>query len=186
MQPQADYDKTIVRCFAIMAAVYVGMGLLLFIICAIQLRSPEITRIFEPWNYGRLRPLYTNALFLGCGGALFATSLHVVQRTGHTGLFAPQLAWLLLFGWNLLAVIEVAFFRRLLMGVNATEFHMYDFWSATVITVVWSLYAVVFFGTLAIRKVRRFSVLNWIFGTLIIATLLLLMSFFLGFEFRIT
>lgn len=51
---------------------------------------------------------------------------------------------------------------------------MFNFWANVVIAVVWLLYAIVFFGTLAIRKVRRFFVLNWIFGIVIIATAILI------------
>ncbi|MDR3054931.1 MAG: hypothetical protein LBU53_05955 [Zoogloeaceae bacterium] len=174
MQSQAIYNKLIIRCFAIMAAFYVGIGLLIYAICAIQLRLPELMDIFGTWHYGRLRPVYTDALFFGCGGALFAASLQVVQRTGHTGLFAPQLAWVVLFGWNLLVIIDALIFWSLLRGFNATEFHMFNFWANVVIAVVWLLYAIVFFGTLAIRKVRRFFVLNWIFGIVIIATAILI------------
>ena len=41
------------------------------------------------------------------------------------------------------------------------------------ITVVWVAYAVVFFGTIAIRKVRHIYVANWFFGAFIIAVALL-------------
>src|SRR3546814_16044863 len=67
--------------------------MLVGLIIATQLIWPALN--FDiPWlSYGRLRPLHTNAVIFAFGGcALFATSLHVVQRTCHVRLLSAGLA----------------------------------------------------------------------------------------------
>ena len=69
------------------------------VLIAAQLYWPTIGEGI-PWlSYGRLRPLHTNAVIFAFGGsALFATSLHVVQRTCHVRLISDRLGVLRVLG----------------------------------------------------------------------------------------
>ena len=172
MQSQATYNYKVVGWFAILAVVYGIVGMLVGVICATQLILPDLIPGIEFLTYGRLRPLHTNAVIFAFGGcALFATSLYSVQRTCHTRLFAPILSWVVFFGWNLVIVAAVV---TLPLGwTTGKEYAELEWWIDIAIAVVWVLYAVVFFGTLAIRKVSHIYVANWFFGAFIIAVALL-------------
>ena len=93
------------RAFALAAVLWGIVGMLVGVVIAAELAWPEIS-LGIPWlSYGRLRPLHTNAVIFAFGGcALFATSYHVVQRTGQTRLFMPKLAMFTFIGWQLVIV----------------------------------------------------------------------------------
>ena len=168
----AVYSDTVVRLFALASVVYGVVGMLVGVIIAAQLAWPELN-MGIPWlSYGRLRPLHTNAVIFAFGGcALFATSYHVVQRTCQTQLFLPGLAMFTFLGWNLVIVLAVI---TLPLGLTSGKEYAELEWPIDIlIAVVWVAYAVVFFGTVGIRKVRHIYVANWFFGAFIIAVALL-------------
>jgi len=146
--------------------------MLVGVIVASQLAWPELINGI-PWlTYGRLRPLHTNAVIFAFGGSvLFATSYHVVQRTCQTALFLPKLAWFTFIGWNLIVLSAVV---TLPLGMTSGKEYAELEWPIDIaIAIVWVAYAVVFFGTIGIRKVRHIYVANWFFGAFIIAVALL-------------
>src|SRR5690606_27067771 len=78
------YNDKVVRQFAVMTVVWGIVGMAVGVLIAAQLYWPDLTKGISWLSYGRLRPLHTNAVIFAFGGsALFATSLHVVQRTCH-------------------------------------------------------------------------------------------------------
>ncbi|MBN8486505.1 MAG: cytochrome-c oxidase, cbb3-type subunit I [Burkholderiales bacterium] len=169
---QPVYEDGVVRWFAVLSVVYGIVGMLVGVIVASQLAWPELINGI-PWlSYGRLRPLHTNAVIFAFGGSvLFATSYHVVQRTCQTRLFAPGLAWFTFLGWNLTIVLAVI---TLPLGITTGKEYAELEWPIDIlIAVTWVAYAIVFFGTVGIRKVRHIYVANWFFGAFIIAVALL-------------
>jgi cytochrome c oxidase cbb3-type subunit 1 len=166
------YTDAAVRGFALVAVVYGIVGMLVGVFIAAQLAWPELN-FGIPWlSYGRLRPLHTNAVIFAFGGSvLFATSYHAVQRTCQTGLFLPKLAMATFIGWNLVVLSAVV---TLPMGITSGKEYAELEWPIDLlIAVVWVSYAVVFFGTIGIRKVRHIYVANWFFGAFIIAVAVL-------------
>ena len=102
---QGTYNDKVVRQFTVMTVVWGIVGMLVGVLIAAQLYWPALN--FDlPWlSYGRLRPLHTNAVIFAFGGcALFATSLHVVQRTSHVRLISDKLAAFVFWGWQLVIV----------------------------------------------------------------------------------
>ena len=166
------YTDDPVRWFALAAVLWGVVGMLVGVIIAAQLTWPELN-LGIPWlSYGRLRPLHTNAVIFAFGGcALFATSYHVVQRTSQTRLFAPGLAMFTFWGWQL--VIVLAALSLPLGYTQGKEYAELEWPIDLLIAVVWVAYAVVFFGTIGIRKVRHIYVANWFFGAFILAVALL-------------
>jgi cytochrome c oxidase cbb3-type subunit 1 len=166
------YTDAAVRGFALVAVVYGVVGMLVGVFIAAQLAWPELN-FGIPWlSYGRLRPLHTNAVIFAFGGSvLFASSYHVVQRTCQTPLFLPKLAMFTFIGWNL--VILAAVVTLPLGYTSGKEYAELEWPIDLLIAVVWVAYAVVFFGTIGIRKVRHIYVANWFFGAFIIAVALL-------------
>jgi cytochrome c oxidase cbb3-type subunit 1 len=166
------YSDAPVRWFALAAVLWGVVGMLVGVIIAAQLAWPELN-LGIPWlSYGRLRPLHTNAVIFAFGGsALFATSYHVVQRTCQTPLFLPGLAKFTFWGWMLVIVLAAI---TLPLGYTQSREYAELIWPIDIlIAVVWVSYAIVFFGTIGIRKVRHIYVANWFFGAFIIAVALL-------------
>ena len=167
-----NYADAPVRLFALAAVVWGVVGMTVGVLIAAQLAWPELN-FGIPWlSYGRLRPLHTNAVIFAFGGcALFATSYHVVQRTGQTRLFAPGLALFTFIGWQLVIVLAAI---SLPMGITSGKEYAELEWPIDLlIAVVWVAYAVVFFGTVAKRRVRHIYVANWFFGAFILTVALL-------------
>ena len=166
------YSDTVVRLFSLAAVLWGVVGMLVGVIIAAQLTWPELN-FGLPWiSFGRLRPLHTNAVIFAFGGcALMATSFHVVQRTCQTRLFAPRLAMFVFWGWQL--VIVAAAITLPLGYTFSKEYAELEWPIKLLIAVVWVAYAIVFFGTIGIRKVRHIYVANWFFGAFIIAVALL-------------
>ncbi len=170
--PGGYYTDQAVRLFALAAILWGVVGMLVGVIIASQLTWPELN-FGIPWlSYGRLRPLHTNAVIFAFGGcALMATSFHVVQRTCQTRLFAPGLAMFVFWGWQL--VIVAAAISLPLGMTQGKEYAELEWPIDLLIAVVWVSYAIVFFGTVGIRKVRHIYVANWFFGAFILAVALL-------------
>jgi cytochrome c oxidase cbb3-type subunit I len=166
------YSDTVVRLFSLAAVLWGVVGMLVGVIIAAQLTWPELNLGISWLSYGRLRPLHTNAVIFAFGGCvLFATSYHVVQRTCQTKLFMPKLAMFTFIGWQL--VILAAAVSLPLGFTQGKEYAELEWPIDLLIAVVWVSYAVVFFGTVGIRKVRHIYVANWFFGAFIIAVALL-------------
>ena len=169
---QGVYSDSVVRLFALAAVLWGVVGMLVGVIIAAQLTWPELNFGISFLSYGRLRPLHTNAVIFAFGGcALFATSYHVVQRTCQTRLFAPKLAMFTFAGWQL--VILAAAITLPLGMTQGKEYAELEWPIDLLIAVVWVSYAIVFFGTIGMRKVRHIYVANWFFGAFIIAVALL-------------
>ena len=172
MQEQTTYNYKVVRQFAIVTVIWGIVGMSVGVLLAAQLMFPDLTYGI-PWlSYGRLRPLHTNAVIFAFGGSgLFATSYYVVQRTCHARLFCDRLAAFTFWGWQ--AVI-VAAAITLPLGYNTSHEYAELEWPIDIlITLVWVAYAVVFFGTIARRKVPHIYVANWFFGAYILTIALL-------------
>ncbi|MCB2020293.1 MAG: cbb3-type cytochrome c oxidase subunit I, partial [Burkholderiaceae bacterium] len=166
------YNDRVVTQFALAAILWGVVGMLVGVIVASQLAWPEFLGGISWLSYGRLRPLHTNAVIFAFGGcALFATSFHVVQRTCQVRLFAPWLAEAVFWGWQI--VIVAAAISLPLGYTQSKEYAELEWPIDLLIAVVWVAYAIVFFGTIGIRKVRHIYVANWFFGAYILTIALL-------------
>ena len=166
------YNYKVVRQFAIMTIVWVVVGMLVGVIIAAELIWPDMT-FGIPWlSFGRLRPLHTNAVIFAFGGcALFGTSYYVVQRTCQVRLISDRLAAFHFWGWQL--VIVLAAITLPLGYTQGKEYGELEWPIDILITVVWVVYAVVFFGTIMKRKTAHIYVANWFYGAFIVAVALL-------------
>lgn len=172
MEAQGMYNYKVVRQFSVMAVVWGVVGMLVGVVIASQLLWPELN-LGIPWlTYGRLRPLHTNAVIFAFGGcALFATSYYCVQRTCQVRIFSDRLAAFTFWGWQLVIVLAAV---TLPLGITQSKEYAELEWPIDIlIAVVWISYAVVFFGTIAQRKVKHIYVANWFFGAFILTVALL-------------
>ena len=161
------YNYKVVRQFAIMTVIWGIVGMLVGVLIAAQLVWPELN-FDTPWlTYSRLRALHTNAVIFAFGGsALFATSYYVVQRTCHTRLFSDGLAAFTFWGWTLIILLAAI---TLPLGITSSKEYAELEWPIDIlIAVVWVAYAINFFGTIIIRKVKHIYVANWFYGAFIL------------------
>ncbi|WP_428715093.1 cytochrome-c oxidase, cbb3-type subunit I [Uliginosibacterium sediminicola] len=172
MNSAEHFNYRVVRLFSVASVIWGVVGMLVGVIIASQLTWPELN-FGIPWlTYGRLRPLHTNAVIFAFGGcALMATSYYVVQRTCQVRLFLGKLAEFTFWGWQL---IIVAAALTLPLGYTQGKEYAELEWPIDIaIAVVWVAYAIVFFGTIAKRRVKHIYVANWFYGAFILAVALL-------------
>ena len=166
------YNYRVVRQFSIMAIVWGVIGMLVGVLIAAQLIWPGLDFGMAWLSYGRLRPLHTNAVIFAFGGsALIGASYFIVQRTSNVRLFSDKLAAFTFWGYQ--AVIVLAVITLPLGITRGKEYAELEWPIAILLAVVWIAYAIVFFGTLAKRKVEHIYVANWFFGAFILAVALL-------------
>ncbi|MEX2515644.1 MAG: cytochrome-c oxidase, cbb3-type subunit I [Gammaproteobacteria bacterium] len=166
------YNYKVVRQFAIVTILWGIIGMAVGVLIAAQLAWPQLN--FDiPWlTYGRLRALHTNAVIFAFGGsALMATSYYVVQRTCHVRLAFDKLAAFSFWGWQAVILSAVI---TLPLGITTTKEYAELEWPIDIlITLVWVSYAIVFFTTIARRRIQHIYVANWFYGAFIITVALL-------------
>lgn len=164
-----SYNYSIVRKFTLATLFWgiLGMGMGVFL--AAQLVWPELS-LGLPWTtFGRLRPIHTNLVIFAFGGsALLATSFYVVQRTSRVRLISDGLANFVYWGWQISIVAMVISYA--LGYTTSKEYAEMEWPIALLVTIVWLAYAYLFFGTIAIRKVKHIYVGNWFYGAFIVVT----------------
>jgi len=167
MSKSQQYYDTVVRQFSIMTVVWGIVGMLVGVLIAAQLIWPALNFDVAWFSFGRLRPLHTNAVIFAFGGsALFGTSYYVVQRTCHVRLFAPWLASFTFWGWQLVIVLAAI---TLPLGLTQGKEYAELIWPIDIlIAVVWVAYGVVFFGTIATRKIKHIYVANWFYASFVV------------------
>ncbi|HEX8614305.1 MAG TPA: cytochrome-c oxidase, cbb3-type subunit I [Telluria sp.] len=172
MDRALNYNNKIVRYFTIATVFWGVIGMLVGVFIAAQLAWPALNFDIAWLSYGRLRPLHTNAVIFAFGiNGLFATSYWVVQRTCQVRLFSDTLAMITFWGWQAILVLATI---TLPMGfTRGKEYAELEWPIALLITVVWVIYAIVFFGTIVKRKVKHIYVANWFFGGYILAVAIL-------------
>ncbi|MDB6145358.1 MAG: cbb3-type cytochrome c oxidase subunit [Pseudomonas sp.] len=164
-----SYNYEVVRRFTIMTLIWGILGMSMGVFLAAQLVWPELS--FDlPWTtFGRLRPVHTNlVIFAFGGGALLGTSFYVVQRTGRVRLISDSLANFVFWGWQ--AVILALIISYPLGITSSKEYAEMEWPIAIAALIVWVVYAYVFFGTIAIRKVKHIYVGNWFYGAFVVVT----------------
>jgi cytochrome c oxidase cbb3-type subunit 1 len=168
----SQYNYRVVRQFTIMTIVWGIVGMLVGVLIAAQLIWPDLNFGLPFLSYGRLRPLHTNAVIFAFGGcALFGTSYYVVQRTCQARLISDRLAAFTFWGWQLVIVAAAV---TLPLGLTTSKEYAELEWPIDIlITVVWVSYAIVFFGTIARRKMPHIYVANWFYGGFILTVAVL-------------
>jgi cytochrome c oxidase cbb3-type subunit 1 len=126
-----------------------------------------------PWlSFGRLRPDHTFGVIFAFGGsALMGTCYYVVQRTGHTRLALGGLANFTFWGWQLGCVLAML---TMPLGITQSKEYAEPEWFIDIaVAIVWVSFGIVFFATIARRRIRHIYVANWYYGAFIIAVGLL-------------
>ncbi len=172
MEDHDSYNDVVVRQFTLATILWGVVGMLVGVVLAAQLIWPWLSFDLPFLTYSRLRPLHTNAVIFAFGGcALMATSYYVVQRTCHIRLAFGKLAAFTFWGWQ--SVILLAAITLPLGITQSKEYAELEWPIDLLIAVVWVSYAVVFFGTLAKRRVKHIYVANWFYAAFIVTVAVL-------------
>ena len=165
--PAAPYDDEIVKKFMWATLGWGAVGMLVGIIIAIQLAWwPANTNI--PWlSFGRLRPLHTNAVvFAFSANAVFTGIYYSTQRLCKTRMFNDTLSAIHFWGWQTIIVLAAI---TLPLGLTQGKEYAELIWPIDIlIALVWVVFAVNFFGTLARRKHAHMYVALWFYIATII------------------
>jgi cytochrome c oxidase cbb3-type subunit I/II len=165
------YDDRTPRLFFLAAVVWAVVGMLVGVIIAGMLFMPALN--LAPYlTFGRLRPLHTNAvIFAFCGNIIFAGTYHSTQRLLKTRLFNDALSALHFWGWQLLIVAAAV---ALVTGnTQGKEYAELPWLLDVVVAVLWVVFAVNFFGTIAIRREQHLYVAIWFYIATIVAVAIL-------------
>ena len=155
------YDDDIVRKFMVATFVWGLVGMLVGLFIALELAQPALN--VAPWlSFGRLRPLHTNAvIFAFAGNAFFTGAYWSTQRLLKARMFSDLLSRIHFWGWQL--IIVSAALTLPLGFTQAKEYAELEWPIDIAIAVVWVVFAVNFFGTIARRRERHLYVAIWFY-----------------------
>jgi len=171
-ESQQFYHDEVVTRLVQFSLIWAIFAMFVGVYLSAELLWPELD-FGQFWlSFGRLRPLHTNGIIFGFGvSALMATAFYTVQRTSHIPLFMPKLAWFCCYAWQIVVLLGGL---SLLAGWTSTKEYAELEWPFDIaITILWVCFGVVFFGTIARRKIETIYISNWFFGGLIIVIAML-------------
>jgi cytochrome c oxidase cbb3-type subunit I/II len=154
------YDDAVVRAFAAATVIFAIVGMLVGLIIACQLAFPQLN---VGWlHFGRLRPLHTNAvIFAFAGNALFTGIYYSSQRLLKARMFNDTLSWIHFWGWQLIIVAAAI---TLPLGITSGKEYAELEWPIDIaIAVIWVVFAINVFGTIAKRRERHMYVAIWFY-----------------------
>lgn len=162
------YDDAIARMFLLATVLWGLVGTLVGLVVALQLVSPSFN-LQTPWlSFGRLRPLHTNAvIFAFAGNAIFTGVYYSAQRLLKARMWSDLLSRLHFWGWQ---TIIVAAAITLPLGINQSKEYAELEWPIDIaVALVWVIFAVNFFGTVARRRERHLYVALWFYIATLVA-----------------
>ncbi len=160
------YNDWIARWFVGASVGWGIVGMLVGVVIALQLAWWH-ANLPPYFSYGRLRPLHTNAvIFAFVGNMLFAGIYYSTQRLVKARLPSDFLAKVHFWGWQLIIVAAAI---TLPLGITQGKEYAELEWPIDIaIAVVWVVFAIEFFWTLARRNEKHLYVSIWFY----IATIL--------------
>ncbi len=161
------YDDAVVRAFSIITIVWGVVAFLVGVIVASQLSFWQANFGVEWLSFGRLRPLHTNAaIFAFVGNGMFAGIYYSTQRLLKTRMANDFLSWANFWGWQLVIVAAAITYP---LGLTQSKEYAELIWPIDLLVViVWVIFAVNFFWTLAIRNEKNLYVALWFYISTIV------------------
>jgi cytochrome c oxidase cbb3-type subunit I/II len=166
--PVADvYDDDIVRKFFGATVLWALVGMLVGVVVALQLVWPAANGGVPYTSFGRLRPLHTNAvIFAFTGNICFTGIYYSLQRLLKVRMWSDTLSQLHFWGWQAIIVLAAI---TLPLGMTQAKEYAELIWPIDVlIAVVWVIFAINFFMTIARRRVQHLYVAIWFYISFVI------------------
>lgn len=167
-----SYDDKLVKMFSLASIFWGVIALFLGVYIAFELASYKFN-LDLPWlTFGRLRPLHTNAaIFAFIGNVIFAGVYYSTQRLCKARLFNDLLGRIHFWGWQ--GIIVAAAITLLAGYSHGKEYAELEWPIDLAITIVWVIFAINFFGTLARRRERHIYVAIWFYIATIVTVAIL-------------
>ncbi len=157
-----SYNNQIVKMFTIATVVWAAVGMLVGLIIAIQLFLPALNLNWQFITYGRIRPLHTNGvIFAFVGNGIFMGVYYSLQRLCKARMYSDLLSKLHFWGWQLIIVSAV--FTLTSGRTTSKEYAELEWPIDILIAVVWVIFAINFFGTIAKRREKHIYVAIWFY-----------------------
>ncbi len=155
------YDNGIVKMFAIATVVWGIVGMLVGVIIATQLFTPQLN-LNQYLSFGRIRPLHTNAvIFAFVGNAIFMGVYHSLQRLLKARMFSDALSKIHFWGWQLIIVLAAI---TLPLGLTSSKEYAELEWPIDIlITLIWVVFGWNMFGTIFKRREKHLYVAIWFY-----------------------
>ncbi len=166
------YDNVIVKNFAVATIVWGIVGMLVGLLVALQLAFPQLNFDLQYTTFGRIRPLHTNAvIFAFVGNAIFMGLYYSLQRLCKARMFSDLLSKLHFWGWQIIIVCAAL---TLVNGITTSKEYAELEWPIDIlIAVVWVIFAINMFGTIAKRRESHLYVAIWFYIATVITVALL-------------
>lgn len=161
------YDDAVVRAFTIATIVFGVIALLVGALIAAQLSFWQANLNLEWLSFGRLRQLHTNAaIFAFVGNGMFAGIYYSTQRLLKTRMASDLLSWANFWGWQIILLCAAISYP---LGLTQGKEYAELIWPIDLmVVIVWVIFAINFFWTLAIRNERNMYVAIWFYISTIV------------------
>jgi cytochrome c oxidase cbb3-type subunit I/II len=157
-----QYDNKIVRNFAYATIIWGIVGMLVGLWVALELVFPKTLNVQPFFNFGRLRPLHTNAvIFAFVGNGIFTGYYYSLQRLLKTRMASDFLGKLHFWGWQLIIVSAAL---TLPLGMTTGKEYAELEWPIDIaITIIWVVFGWNMFATILKRRERHLYVAIWFY-----------------------
>jgi cytochrome c oxidase cbb3-type subunit I/II len=171
VKTRITYNDAVVRQFVAASVVWGIVGMLVGVIVALQLA--HFGANLGPYlSFGRLRPLHTNAvIFAFVGNMVFAGIYYSTQRLLKARMASDTLSSIHFWAWQ--AIIVSAAVTLPLGMTQGKEYAELEWPIDLAVTLVWVVFAVNFFWTLAIRREKHLYVAIWFYIATIVTVAML-------------
>jgi cytochrome c oxidase cbb3-type subunit I/II len=167
-----EFNDKVVRQFLLATLIWGIVGMLVGVLVASQLNFWQANFNTEWLSFGRLRPLHTNAvIFAFVGNMMFAGVYYSTQRLVKARLASDFLSALHFWGWQ---AIIVAAAITLPLGLTRGKEYAELIWPINIaVALIWVVFGVNFFWTLARRREPSLYVAIWFYIATIITVAML-------------
>ena len=166
-----EFDDRSVRRFMIASIIWGIVGMLAGVFIASQLNFHQLN--LTSWlSFGRLRPLHTNAvIFAFVGNMMFAGVYYSTQRLCKARMASDVLSNIHFWGWQLIIVSAAI---TLPLGLTRGQEYAELIWPINIaVALIWVVFGVNFFWTLAKRNEPSLYVALWFYIATIITIAML-------------
>ena len=167
-----EFNDKVVRQFLLATVLWAVVAMLVGVLIAAQLNFWQLNFNTSWLTWSRLRPLHTNAaIFAFVGNMMFAGIYYSTQRLVKARMASDFLSQLHFWGWQ---AIIVAAAVTLPFGLTRSKEYAELIWPINLmVVVIWVVFAVNFFWTLARRNEPSLYVAIWFYIATIVTVAML-------------
>lgn len=167
-----SYDNRIVRNFAYATMLWGVVGMLVGLLIAFQIYIPALNFGIPYLTFSRIRPLHTNAvIFAFVGNAMFMGIYYSLQRITKSRMFSDLLSKVHFWGWQSIILCAAL---TLPLGITTSKEYAELEWPIDIlIALVWVVFAINMFGTIAKRREKHMYVAIWFYVATVVTVAVL-------------